>query len=72
MTLRQLGSAETIETAHFGAFCPYWTIQDGCVLLDDTAEEIILALLEKRSIVAPVAVMELLQFDYMLGSGNLV
>lgn len=72
MTLRQLGSKDTIETACIGGFCPYWTLQNGRVLIADTAEEIILALPGQSRTVDPVAILGLLQFSYMLGDRTLV
>lgn len=70
--LRKLSASESIQTAQFGGFCPYWTAVDGQVLVADTAEEIILALPEDKRIIDPVAVLELLQFNYMLGNRTLV
>ena len=70
--LRKLGTSDIIETTQFGGFCPYWTIVDGQVIVADTAEEIILALPEDKRIIDPVAFLELLQFNYILGNRTLV
>jgi asparagine synthase (glutamine-hydrolysing) len=72
MALHALNSSESIQTGQFGGFCPYWTVVDGQVLVADTAEEIILALPEGKRVIDPVAVLELLQFNYMLGNRTLV
>lgn len=70
--LRKLDATGAIQTSPFGGFCPYWTELDGEVLLADTAEEIIQALPPSRRVLDPIAVFELLQFNYILGDRTLV
>lgn len=70
--IRKLSTNESFHTENFGGFCPYWTILDEQVLIADTAEDIINALPNKRRIVDPVAVLELLQFNYILGNRTIV
>jgi hypothetical protein len=70
--LRRLDSSETVVTGPFGGFCPYWTMHGGQVLVADTAEEIIEAVPTPRRTIDPVAVVELLQFNYMLGDRTLI
>lgn len=68
--LRKIGISESIKTTQFGGFCPYWTMVDGQVNVADTAEEIILSLPGDKRVIDPVAFLELLQFNYILGNGK--
>jgi hypothetical protein len=70
--LRELDRPEIIETAIFGDFCPYWTVLDDHVTIADTAEEILLSLPEEHRVIDPVAVLELLQFNYILGDRTII
>lgn len=67
-----LAPHDTIRTGQIGAFCPYWTLRDGAVHVADTAQEIIDALPLSPRVIDLVAVMELLQFNYMPGTRTLV
>lgn len=70
--LRKIGISESIKTTQVGGFCPYWTMVDGQVNVADTAEEIILSLPGDKRVIDPVAFLELLQFNYILGNRTLV
>jgi asparagine synthase (glutamine-hydrolysing) len=67
-----LARGDTLTTGQFGVFCPYWSLQEGRVVLGDTAQEIISALPPKQRVIDPVAFLELLSFNYMLGNRTLV
>lgn len=69
--LRVLHDTETVETSLFGRFCPYWTKVDGRVLVADTAEEIITAIPQPERVIDPVALVGLLQFNYILGDRDI-
>lgn len=70
--LRIVKKNESIQTSNFGGFSPYWTTIDGKVVTADTAEEIITALPEEKRLIDPIAVFELLQFNYILGNRTIV
>lgn len=70
--LRTLRSSDTVVTADFGGFCPYWAVQNGEVIVADTADEIICSLPHDRREIDPVACAEVLWFNYVLGSRTLV
>lgn len=70
--MRVLDISESVETGQLGGFCPYWAQIGGEIVVADTAEEIILALPENKRIIDPVAVLGLLQCNYMLGDRTLI
>lgn len=72
LLLRELIAGEKINTTRIGEFCPYWTAIDGTVLVADSAEDLFDALPQNRRVIDPVAVLELLQFNYMLGNRTLI
>jgi len=62
----------SIKTDIFGGFCPYWTLYEGDVYLAENFCEIIEAIPVSDRIIEPMAVLELMQFNYMLGNRTLV
>jgi len=70
--VRFLERGDTLTTGQFGVFCPYWSFQEGRVVLGATAQEIISALPPEKRVIDPVAFLELLSFNYMLGNRTLV
>ena len=70
--LRTLGQTQSIETSQFGGAFPYWKVIDGQVVISDTAEEIIERLRPDERVVDPVAVLSLLQSNYIVGNRTLI
>lgn len=71
--LKKLDNNEVYSTKTFGCFCPYWTKDDdGNVYISDCFEEISSIISMDRSYIDPVAVISLLQFNYIHGNRTLV
>jgi asparagine synthase (glutamine-hydrolysing) len=70
--LRQLAPETSIETPPLGGFCPYWTKQGGQIWVADCLNSILDTVPGESRPIDPVAVLELLQFNYMLGDRTLV
>ncbi len=70
--LRILAEDEEITTDVLGGFCPFWTVIDGAVVISETAEELFDAVPADRRAIDPAAVLELLQFNHLLGDRTVV
>lgn len=70
--IRRLQTSEMVNTCNFGGFYPYWMTVEGEVWIGDSAEEMIINLPVGQRIIDPVAVLELLSFNHMLGDRTLV
>lgn len=67
-----LSARDEITTSHLGGPSPYWTWIDGAVVVSDTAAPLFASLPAAARVVDPVAVAQLLEFNYMLGERTLV
>lgn len=71
-TLRALLPTDSVSTSPLGCLCPYWTVHEGTVYVADTAPDILSRVPITSRIIDPVAVLELLHFNYVLGDRTLI
>ncbi len=64
--------SDCFETSKFGGFCPYWIQRNNQVIVANTAPEMMEILPKVERILDPVAVLELIRFNYISGDRTLV
>lgn len=72
MGVRVLQGKDQVGTDAFGVFCPYWRATDDGVIVADNASDIISKMPSESRVIDPTAVLELLQFNHVLGGRTLV